>query len=58
MFRKTALLTLVLAAGWSTARAQATGTPSFNAPYRAFERSEVGVVISFPDGGSTAFEGL
>jgi len=37
--------------------AQATGTPSFNAPYRAFTRSEIGVVISFPNGGGTAFEG-
>lgn len=58
MLRKTALLSLVLAAGWTTARAQATGTPSYNAPYRAFERSEVGVVISFPNGGSTALEGV
>jgi len=37
--------------------AQATGTPSYNAPYRAFTRSEFGAVISFPDGGGTAFEG-
>ena len=37
--------------------AQATGLPSFNAPYRAFTRSEIGVVISFPNGGGTAFEG-
>ena len=37
--------------------AQATGTPSYNAPYRAFQRSEFGAVISFPDGGGTAFEG-
>lgn len=37
--------------------AQATGLPSFNAPYRAFARSEIGVVISFPDGAGTAFEG-
>jgi hypothetical protein len=31
--------------------------PSYNAPYRAFSRSEFGVVISFPNGGGTAFEG-
>jgi len=31
--------------------------PSFNAPYRAFRRSEIGVVLSFPDGGGTGFEG-
>jgi hypothetical protein len=37
--------------------AQATGMPSFNAPYRAFSRSEIGLVISFPNGGGTAFEG-
>jgi len=41
----------------SDAAAQATGTPSFNAPYRAFRRSEIGLVLSFPDGGGTAFEG-
>jgi hypothetical protein len=41
----------------SDAAAQATGLPSFNAPYRAFTRSEIGVVLSFPDGGGTAFEG-
>ncbi len=39
------------------AAAQATGTPSFNAPYRAFSRSEFGLVLSFPNGGGTAFEG-
>jgi hypothetical protein len=36
--------------------AQATGTPTFNAPYRAFTNTEVGVLVSFPTGG-TAFEG-
>lgn len=41
----------------SMAAAQATGVPSFNAPYRAFTRSEIGLVLSFPDGGGTAFEG-
>jgi hypothetical protein len=38
-------------------RAQTTGMPSFNAPYRAFQRSEFGAVVSFPDGSGTAFEG-
>lgn len=57
MRRKTALLALILAAGWTTARAQATGTPSYNAPYRAFARSEVGLVVAFPNAG-TAFEGV
>ena len=37
--------------------AQATGTTTFNAPYRAFTRSEFGVLVSFPNGGGTAFEG-
>ncbi len=41
----------------STAAAQATGMPSYNAPYRAFSRSEIGLVLSFPNGGGTAFEG-
>ena len=40
------------------AAAQATGMPSFNAPYRAFQRSEFGGVLSFPDGGGTGFEGV
>ena len=41
----------------STLDAQATGTPTFNAPYRAFTNSEIGVLVSFPGGGGTAFEG-
>jgi len=36
---------------------QTTGMPSFNAPYRAFHRSEFGAVVSFPDGHGTGFEG-
>lgn len=39
------------------ASAQATGMPSFNAPYRAFSRSEIGLLIEFPGGAGTAFEG-
>lgn len=42
----------------SQAAAQATGTPAFNAPYRAFARSEIGIQASFPNGGGTAFEGV
>jgi hypothetical protein len=42
----------------NTAAAQATGMPSYNAPYRAFKRSEIGVSLSFPKGGSTGFEGV
>jgi hypothetical protein len=53
-----ALWLLVIGGGMaSSAAAQATGVPSFNAPYRAFRRSEIGLAISFPDGGGTAFEG-
>jgi hypothetical protein len=52
------LLIIVASAGFgSNAAAQATGMPSFNAPYRAFRRSEIGIVLSFPNGGGTAFEG-
>lgn len=54
-------VTLAIVAGLallsSEAAAQATGMPSFNAPYRAFTRSELGAVFSFPDGGGTGFEG-
>src|SRR4051812_17046186 len=48
---------LLSATAASNIAAQATGMPSFNAPYRAFRRSEIGVVLSFPNGGGTAFEG-
>ena len=37
--------------------AQTTYMPSFNAPYRAFQRSELGAVLSFPGGGGTGIEG-
>jgi hypothetical protein len=46
-----------LLGGAATASAQATGTTTFNAPYRAFQRSEIGVLLSFPHGGGTAIEG-
>jgi hypothetical protein len=52
------LLAIVTVGGARVARAQATGMPSFNAPYRAFQRSELGAVFSFPDGGGTGFEGV
>jgi hypothetical protein len=60
MGRKQTVLVLAVGlalAAASEAAAQATGTPAFNAPYRAFQRSEIGVLVSFPDGGGTAFEG-
>ena len=57
MRRSLSLFVLMSALVVSQAAAQATGLPSFNAPYRAFTRSEIGLVISFPNGGGTAFEG-
>src|SRR2546426_10394513 len=60
MRREVAVLVAVLAGPASppAAGAQATGVPSFNAPYRAFHRSELGGVFSFPEGGGTGFEGV
>jgi hypothetical protein len=59
MGREAVLLAVAFGAGVAPlARAQATGMPSFNAPYRAFQRSEFGAVFSFPDGGGTGFEGV
>src|SRR2546429_9536200 len=60
MRREVAVLVAVLTGGASpqSAGAQATGMQSFNAPYRAFQRSELGGVFSFPEGGGTAFEGV
>src|SRR2546430_16509960 len=58
MRRELGLLVVAgLSAGPARAAAQATGTTTFNAPYRAFTRSEIGVLLSFPDGGGTAIEG-
>ena len=54
---RTCCLLILGSALASGAAAQATGTPSYNAPYRAFRRSEFGAVLSFPNGGGTAFEG-
>jgi hypothetical protein len=42
---------LALLSTASLAVAQATFTPSYNAPYRAFEKHEFGGTFSFPDGG-------
>src|SRR2546423_14629343 len=56
--RRMIAIGLVLAvAGVGNATAQATGTTTFNAPYRAFTRAEFGALLSFPNGGGTAFEG-
>ena len=57
--RRMIAIGLVLAvAGVAGAGAQATGTTTFNAPYRAFTRAEFGAFLSFPNGGGTAFEGV
>src|SRR2546426_1102301 len=60
MRREVAVLVAALAGAAPPrgAEAQATGMPSYNAPYRAFQRSELGGVFSFPEGGGTAFEGV
>lgn len=50
-----ALGALALTAG--SAAAQATGTASFNAPYRAFEKYEFGGTVSFNEGDLTGLEG-
>ena len=47
---------LALAASAGTAAAQATFTPSFNAPYRAFAQHEFGGTISFEEGSATSLE--
>lgn len=52
-----ALVLGILGGVGTTLAAQATGTTTFNAPYRAFSSSEFGILISFPNGGGTAFEG-
>ena len=58
MFTRSSLFAFAaLAATAGSAAAQATGTPSFNAPYRAFEKYEFGGTISFPEGDYTGIEG-
>ncbi len=59
-FRKFAVLALVAGAVTTapeSAAAQATFTPTFQAPYRAFEQQEFGAVLSFPDGADFGIEG-
>lgn len=53
--RKLALVALLLAP--AAAAAQSTGTPVFQAPYRAFNKSELGVSLSDP-GSGLAVEGF
>lgn len=58
--RHSAALAILLTVGCAGGLlAQATGTPSYNAPYRAFTRSEFGAVLSFPNyDAGTAVEGM
>src|SRR4030065_111375 len=58
--RRSAAFAIALSVGLvGEALAQATGTPSYNAPYRAFTRSEFGAVLSFPNyDAGTAAEGV
>jgi hypothetical protein len=42
----------------ATSAAQTTGMPSFNAPYRAFTKSEFGGTLSFPSNGGAFGGGL
>jgi hypothetical protein len=55
MMRKPLLSTLLLAIAAPLA-AQSTGTPVFHAPYRVFDRYEIGANVS--DAGNVAFEGF
>lgn len=56
--RRILLMVFVAAMGASGLAAQATGMPLYNAPYRAFQRSEIGGAVIFPGGGGTAFLGM
>ena len=49
--RSVRLAAIALTLSASVVAAQATFTPSYNAPYRAFEAHEFGGIFSFPHGG-------
>jgi len=59
MRRAVVLLVAVLAGGPSSKRPRRRrrACPR-QRPYRAFQRSELGAGVSFPDGGGTGFEGV
>ena len=52
-----AAVALLLCLSADEAVGQATFTPSFNAPYRAFGSHEFGATLSFPDGADFGIEG-
>ncbi|MES1259927.1 MAG: hypothetical protein ABUL71_04965 [Gemmatimonadota bacterium] len=54
--REAGLIALLVALSATSSSAQSTGTPIFQAPYRAFRTSELSLSISDP-GAGTAFEG-
>jgi hypothetical protein len=56
--RRVLLMAGVALLGASGLAAQATGMPLYNAPYRAFQRSEFGGAVSFPSSAGTAFLGM
>jgi len=59
MRRLTALVAVALVVGLvAPLHAQSTGMPSYNAPYRVFQRSELGAVLSFPNGDGFGIEGV
>ena len=57
LMRNTLVVVGALALLAATAAAQATGTASYNAPYRAFEQYEFGGTLSFNQGDVTGVEG-
>jgi hypothetical protein len=57
MVGRLAVVGLALGIAGSSAAAQATGTASYNAPYRAFQNYEFGGTISFNHNNVTGVEG-
>jgi hypothetical protein len=55
--RNTIATVMLLGVCASPLAAQATGTPSYNAPYRAFADHEFGGTLSFANGDVTGLEG-
>jgi hypothetical protein len=53
----TSAATVLLVVGATTAQAQATGTPSYNAPYRAFASNEFGGTFSLLNFDDIGLEG-
>src|SRR5258708_2017169 len=56
--RRVFLMTCLATLGASGLAAQATGMPLYNAPYRAFQRSEIGGAVSFPGSAGPAVLGM